>query len=340
MKKRISLLLLGTALVFGGRPGSGQASDFEMSQIFALDAGHSYAGFKIKYMGFAKVRGRFSEVSGAIRYDDSNPTMTSATIRISVESLDTDNARRDKDLLSDQWFDVETFPTMTFRSLRAIETAVGFDLVGELTIRDVTREVRIKMDEFSGLMKDIRADTQVIFVGHTVIDRKEFGVEGERWSKVKEGITGVDSKVEIELTVLAKQINEQNYRNRVRDQERPQGRIYTIVVSDGVAAGLVAFDALRAEDPDKAHPGVLKIVGNMLLKEGRKDDAVTVFQHNCQSFPEVADLHVSLAEAYAVQGDIERAKKSYEIVLRSDPDNVMAIEVMRHLDCRRSPLGP
>lgn len=327
--KSFSLLALLGLLAIAD---SSQASDFDMSQIFELDAGHSYVGFKIKYMGFAKVRGRFSEVSGAIRYDDSNPSMTSATVRIGVESLDTENAMRDKDLLSDQWFDAETFPAMTFRSTKAIETAVGFDLVGELTIRDVTRVIRIEMSEFSGLMEDIRADTQVIFVGHTVIDRKEFGVKGERWSQVKEGITGVDSKVELELTVLAKQINERNYRNRVKDQERPQGKIYTFVASDTVDAGLTAFDALRAEDPDKAHPGVLKVVGKMLLKEGRTDDAVTVFEHNCQSFPDVADLHLSLAEAYAVQGDIERAKKNYEIVLRSDPENVIAIEVMRHLD--------
>ncbi len=309
-----------------------QASDFGMSQMYVLDSGHSYVGFKIKYMGFAKVRGRFSGVSGSIRYDDSNPTMTSATVRIGVESLDTDNARRDEDLLSDQWFGEETFPGMTFRSTEAIKTAAGFDLVGELTIRDVTREVRIEMTEFSGLMKDIRGDTQVIFVGHAVIDRTEFGVQGERWSKVKEGITGVDTKVELEFTVLAQQINEGNYRNRVKNQERPQGKIYTIVTSDGVNAGLKAFEALRAENPQRAHPGVLKIVGKMLLKEGKTDDAVEVLEHNAQSFPNETDLYLPLAEAYAVQGDLEKAKRSYEIVLRSDPDNVIALEVLRHLN--------
>lgn len=311
---------------------SGQASDFDMSQMYAIDAGHSYVGFKIKYMGFAKVRGRFSEVSGAIRYDDSNPTMTSATVRVDVESLDTDHEWRDKDLKSDQWFDTEAFPAMTFRSRKAVKTDAGFDLLGELTIRDVTQEIRIEMDEFSGVIKDIRADTQVIFVGHTEIDRKEFGVAGDRWSKVKEGIAGVDSKVEIELTVLGKQINEPNFRNRVRDQEKPQGKVYAVVASDGVNAGLTTFDAVLAEDPDKVKKGVLNTVGYMLLKEGRTDAAVTVFQHNCLSFPDAGDLHAALAEAYVVKGDINKAKESYRIALRSDPNNVNAVEVMRHLD--------
>ncbi len=102
---------------------SGQASEFDMSQIYAIDAGHSYVGFQIKYMGFAKVRGRFSGVSGTIRYDDSNPTVTSATVRVDVESLDTDHEWRDKDLMSDQWFDVEAFPAMTFSSRKAVKTA-------------------------------------------------------------------------------------------------------------------------------------------------------------------------------------------------------------------------
>lgn len=311
---------------------SGQASGFDMSQIYALDAGHSYVGFKIKYMGFAKVRGRFAGVSGTIRYDDSNPTRTSATVRIDVGSLDTENATRDKDLLSDQWFDAEAFPAMTFSSTQAVETDAGFDLIGELTIRDVTREIRIEMEEFSGVMQDIREDIQVIFVGHTEIDRTEFGVKGERWSKVKEGIAGVDSKVEIELTVLGKQIKERNYRNRIKNQARPQGKVYAAVASDGVKAGLTMFDALLAEDPDEVHPGVLKVVGYMLLKEGRTDDAVAVFHHNCQSFPDAADLHAPLAEAYVVRGDLEKAKENYRIVLRNDPDNVVAVEVMRHLD--------
>jgi polyisoprenoid-binding protein YceI len=310
----------------------GQPSDFDVSQVYQLDSGHSYVGFQIKYMGFAKVRGRFADVSGAIRFDEANPAATSATVRIEVASLDTDHEWRDKDLKSDQWFDAETFPAMTFRSTGIIETDDGFDLVGELTIRDVTQEVRLEMDEFSGIIKDVRQDTQVIFVGHAEIDRKEFGVMGDRWSKVKEGITGVDSKVEIELTVLGKRINEPNYRGFVRNQERPQGKVYASVASQGVDAGMTTFDALRAEDPEGVQESVLNTVGYLLLREGRTDDAIRVFRHNCQSFPDSGDLWASLGEAFATKGDFAKAKEAYQAVLESDPDHVGASEVMRHLE--------
>jgi polyisoprenoid-binding protein YceI len=309
-----------------------RASAFDMSQIYTLDAAHSYVGFQIEYMGFAKVRGRFPEVSGAIRYDAEDPTMTSASVRVEVASLDTDNDWRDKDLKSDQWFDAEAFPVMTFRSTQAIPTDVGFDLVGTLTIRDVAREIRLAMDEFSGVIEDVRADTQVVFVGHAELDRKEFGVMGDRWSQVKEGIVGVDSKVEIELTVLGKRINAPNFRNRVSQLEKPQGQVYAAVAAESVAAGLARFDALRAAEPDHITQRVLDTVGSMLLKEGRTEDAIAAFTHNCRTFPDAAELHAALAEAYAVRGDIEAAKEHYGIVLASDPGNVTASEVMRQLE--------
>ncbi|MEE9269906.1 MAG: YceI family protein [Candidatus Krumholzibacteria bacterium] len=313
-------------------PGGAAASDFAMDQIYTIDGIHSYVGFKIKYMGFAKVRGRFPGFSGTIRFDENDVTRTSATMVIEVASLDTENDRRDKDLKSDQWLDAEAFPTMTFRSKRAVKTDVGFDLIGDLTVRDVTHEVRIVMDEFSGLMKDIRDDTQVIFVGHTEISRKAFGVKGDRWSKIKAGITGVGDKVEIELTVLAKQINEGNFKNWVRNVERPQGKIYHTIAEGTVKDGLTEFDAMLGQADSKISLGVLNTVGYMLLKEGRVDDAIDVFRHNLLAFPDEGGLYDSLGEAYAVKGEWGEAIKQYKIALEKDPQNANAIEILRHME--------
>lgn len=81
---------------FSATPGD----DFKMSQIFSIDTGHSYVGFSIKYMGYAKVRGRFADFAGTIRYVDGDITKTSATVIIKTASLDTDLEFRDKDLKS------------------------------------------------------------------------------------------------------------------------------------------------------------------------------------------------------------------------------------------------
>jgi polyisoprenoid-binding protein YceI len=283
-------------------------------------------------MGFAKVRGRFSGFSGTVRFDEKDVSATSTTVRIDVDSLNTEHEWRDNDLKSDQWFDAEQFPNILFQSRRAERTSAGFDVIGDLTIRDVTKEVRIVMDEFSGAMNDFRADTQVIFVGHTAIRRKEFGVKGDRWSKVKEGITGVADEVEIELTILGKRINESNTRNFVRNTERPPGKVYKSISEDGLEKGLETFAELRNESESEIQPNVLKSVGSMLLKEGRVDDAIVVFQRNIEVFPERTDLHNSLGEAFAVKKDWKRAAESYNLALEGDPSDVNAKEVLRHIE--------
>ena len=189
------------------------------------------------------------------------------------------------------------------------------------------------MNEFSGVMKDVRGDTQIIWTGTTVIDRKEFGVAGERWSAIKEGITGVESEVLIELTILGKRMNASNFRNRVRNPERPQGKIYKTLGESGLDAALSEYDAMRAADTEeKLGAWCLNVVGYMLLKEDRTDDAITVFERNAELYPEDWEVHDSLGEAYSYKGDFKSARENYNTALEMNPRNVKAVEILRHLD--------
>ena len=321
------LLLLIPGLADGKTP----VDDFSMSQIFPIDRGHSYVGFSVKYMGFAKVKGRFADFSGTFRFDPNDITRTSATLIIEIPSIDTDHDFRDRDLKSDNWFDAEKYPTMTFQTKKVIEAEEGTQVIGDLTLRGVTKEVAFKMEYCSGLQKDVRGDAQVIFTGTATIDRTEFGVAGERWSRVKEGMTAVASQVDIELSILGKQINEPNFKNWVRNVERPPGKIYQIVAERGVEAGVSAFNELRSTDGDAVGMGVLNTVGYMLLKEGRTEDAIAVFKRNVEIYPDNSNVHDSLAEAYATKGDHENARAHYEMALEKNPMNANAIEILRHL---------
>jgi len=328
------VLVAGLAVllcVFG--PGTGRAGDFDMSQIYAIDAGHSYLGFQVKYMGFARVRGRMSDFRGTLRFDPHDVTKTSVTAVIDAASIDTEHEVRDKDLRSENWLDVETYPEIGFQSRRAVARDDGFDLIGDITLHGVTREVRLEMTEFSGVMKDIRGDTQVIWSGQTVLDRKEFGVAGERWSSVKEGITGVESDVLIELTILGKRMNLENFSNWFRNKERPQGKLYQTFEQQGLDAALAEFDDMRAADTEeKLGAWCLNMIGYMMLKQERYDDALVVFERNVELYPDDAGVYDSLGEAYACKGDFEHARENYKIALEKDPENVNAVEIVRHLE--------
>jgi len=311
--------------------GTLSGDNFDMSQIYPIDVGHSYLGFSIKYMGLAKVRGRFTDYSGTVRYDPADVTKTSATVIVKVASLNTDLEFRDKDLKSANWFDAEKFPVIKFESKRCIRAQTGFELIGDLTIREVTKEVAIHVVYASGVQKDVRGDSQIIFTGSVTIDRKEFGEKGARWSAVKEGITAVASDVEIELSVLGKQLNAPNFKNRVSNAETPQGKIYQKMSMLGLDSGFAEFGRLRAAN-QKMGPGPLNVVGYMLLLEGKKDEAIRIFERMLKEFPEDTNSYDSLAEAYAASGRKSDAAKFYKMVMQKDSLNANAAEILRHLD--------
>ncbi len=85
-------------------------------EFYSIDKDHSYIGFSIKYMGWAKVRGRFADFSGLVRYDPGELSKTSTTISISASSINTDLDFRDNDLKSENWFDVVKYPRILFQS--------------------------------------------------------------------------------------------------------------------------------------------------------------------------------------------------------------------------------
>lgn len=329
---RIDLITLLCTVVTFFAFHSNAADDFSMSQIYPIDRGHSYVGFSIKYMGFAKVHGRFADFSGAFRYDTNDITKTSATVIIKVESIDTDHDFRDKDLRSANWFDAEKYPLIRFQSKRVLKNENGIEVIGDLTIKEITKEVALKLEYNSGVQKDTRGDTQVILTGSTTIDRKDFGVQGERWSMVKEGITAVESEIEIELSILGKQINAPNFRNWLGGPDSPRKTIYDIVAAEGATRGIAEFEKLRTAPDSKINENALNIVGYMLLKEGKVDAALEIFKHNAATYPDNTNLHDSLAEAYAVKGDLQNAITHYKKSLQLDPINANALEILRHLE--------
>lgn len=167
---------------------------------FTLDAAHTTVGFVARHLMVSKVRGSFREVSGEIVVAD-DPLDSSVTVRIPAASIDTGVADRDGHLRSPDFLDVERFPELTFRSLRVTELdGSEFTLLGELTIREVTREVSLRV-EFEGLATSPWGQEVVGFSATAEIDREEFGIT---WNQALEaGGFLVGKKVKIEISAEA-----------------------------------------------------------------------------------------------------------------------------------------
>src|SRR5688500_13922399 len=121
---------------------------------WTIDPAHSSVEFAVRHLMITTVKGRFTDVQGTVVLDEANPHGASAEIAIAAASIDTREAQRDAHLRSADFFDVEQFPALTFRS-RDVQNVDGdgFQLVGDLTIHGVTREVTLDVTR-EGRSKD------------------------------------------------------------------------------------------------------------------------------------------------------------------------------------------
>jgi polyisoprenoid-binding protein YceI len=142
-----------------------------------LDPVHSVAEFKVKHMMISNVKGQFSGISGVLAFDEQNVANSRVEAVIDAASIDTRDAQRDAHLKSPDFFDVERFPTLRFRSTRVARA--GDDklaVTGELTIHGVTREVTFTVEEPAQPAKDPWGAIRMGFSATAKINRKDFGL--------------------------------------------------------------------------------------------------------------------------------------------------------------------
>jgi polyisoprenoid-binding protein YceI len=166
-----------------------------------VDVSHSSIDFSVSHLVIAKVRGGFDQLSGVIEFDGENWDKASTTWTVDVATINTRDTDRDAHLRSADFFEVEKYPSMTFTSKKVIRgEGSNFKLVGDLTIKDVTREVTFD-GEFRGVITDPWGNTRAGFSAEATIDRKDYNIT---WNKVLDtgGLT-VGNKVDIKIEVEA-----------------------------------------------------------------------------------------------------------------------------------------
>lgn len=166
---------------------------------WTLDPAHSQVSFRVRHLMAAKVRGSFTSFEGSLEIGET-PEDTSVSATIAASSIDTGVADRDAHLKSGDFLDVENFETLSFRSTAIRSADDGFELEGELTIRDVTRPVVLDV-EFAGVMADPWGNEKAIFSAETKINREDWGLT---WNAALEtGGVLVGKEVTIEIDAQA-----------------------------------------------------------------------------------------------------------------------------------------
>jgi polyisoprenoid-binding protein YceI len=162
-----------------------------------LDTGHTYIGFTGRHLMVATVRGEFEQFSGTVEFDEQDITRSKADIQIEAASVTTHNAQRDEHFRSADFFDVEHYPSITFTSKRVImqDTHHG-QLVGDLTIRNITREVVLE-GEYGGVSQTPWNTYSAGFSLRGKVNRKDWGLN---WNMLLAG-GGLVASDEITLVI-------------------------------------------------------------------------------------------------------------------------------------------
>ncbi len=164
-------LLMAAVFIFFAASGA-------QAQTWTLDPAHSAAHFAVRHMMVSTVRGDMGKVTGTVNFDGKNLAAATVDVTIDVAGINTREEKRDAHLRGPDFFDVATYPTMTFKSKKITPNADGsFKLAGDLTMHGVTKEVTLEAEPLRPIVRTGTTAT-------TKINRQDFGV---KWSKTMDG---------------------------------------------------------------------------------------------------------------------------------------------------------
>ncbi len=174
---RVTHVVAGTLLLVGV-VGVATAARQSSAERYDFDTAHTQIAFVARHNMVTNVRGKFNRFAGHIMLDEQDVTRSSAEVTIEAASVDTDNQNRDNDLRSANFFEAEKYPNLTFKSKRVEKQGAQLALIGDLTIRDVTKEVRIPFDVTPPLASGGRKRIGV--EGVLKVNRHDYGLKWNR----------------------------------------------------------------------------------------------------------------------------------------------------------------
>ncbi|MEW6050960.1 MAG: YceI family protein [Candidatus Zixiibacteriota bacterium] len=191
MVKRISLALVAALTL----------ATVSFAQTWDIDPAHSQIGFSVKHLVISNVSGKFTDFDGKIVFDGKDLAAGSAEFTVQSKSITTENEKRDNHLRSSDFFAVDSFPTLTFKSTQIVPGPNNsFKMTGDLSIRGVTKPVTFDC-AYNGSVEAF-GGTRASFSASATINRQDFGVS---WSKTLDNgglVVSNDVKISIELEIV------------------------------------------------------------------------------------------------------------------------------------------
>jgi polyisoprenoid-binding protein YceI len=169
-----------------------------------IDPAHSTAQFTVRHLGISNVTGNFTKVTGSVVLNDKDITQSQVLASIDVNSVDTRVEARDKDLRSPNFFDVEKYPTIEFKSKRIVSSGGKLQVIGDLTIHGTTHEVSLDVDGPTPEIADPWGNSRRGISATTTINRREFNLTYNKLLGTGEAAVGDSVKIQIDAEMVKK----------------------------------------------------------------------------------------------------------------------------------------
>lgn len=202
----VALTVTAGYTMLGGNPATSEtvysaaAEKKGPAGAYKFDVAHSAIGFKVRHMGLVDVPGYFREFDGTINYDPVDVTKSTVNFTAKATSVDTGNDRRDGHLRTKDFFEVETYPDITFKSTKIEKKGDDLILTGDLKIKDVTKSISFSFD-IEGFINGKEGGSKMGVTADTKINRRDYNVK--YGNNLPDGTPQLADQIEIELEIEA-----------------------------------------------------------------------------------------------------------------------------------------
>ena len=179
-------------------------SALAQTSTWNIDPAHSTAQFTVRHLAISNVTGNFTKVTGSVVLNEKDITQSQVSASIDVSSVDTRVEARDKDLKSPNFFDVEKYPTIDFKSKRIVSGGGKLQMIGDLTIHGTTREITLDVDGPTPELADPWGNSRRGISATTTINRKDFNLMYNNLLKTGEAVVGDNVKIQIDAEMVKK----------------------------------------------------------------------------------------------------------------------------------------
>jgi polyisoprenoid-binding protein YceI len=179
-------------------------SALAQTSTWNIDPAHSTAQFTVRHLAISNVTGNFTKVTGSVVLNEKDITQSQVSASIDVSSVDTRVEARNKDLKSPNFFDVEKYPTIEFKSKRIASGGGKLQVIGDLTIHGTTREVTLDVDGPTPELSDPWGNSRRGISATTTINRRDFNLTYNNLLKTGEAVVGDNVKIQIDAEMVKK----------------------------------------------------------------------------------------------------------------------------------------